>query len=132
MDKQSDCYLLHERHIKQRFIHRDYGKRQRNDGDIKVWRKIMNLRELHEYISTFDFRQYGIEQIDFVEIRSKDGKVVYHINTQEHKIPEVVKSLKEWIEAQIVYCYLNRQIREFSIEIMGHDNENRIACIRGM
>ena len=92
----------------------------------------MNLRELHEYISTFDFRQYGIEQIDFVEIRSKDDKVAYHINTQEHKIPEVVKSLKEWIESQIVYCYLNRKIREFSIEIMGHDNENRIACIRGM
>ena len=45
----------------------------------------MNLRELHEYISTFDFRQYGIEQIDFVEIRSKDDKVAYHINTQEHK-----------------------------------------------
>ena len=92
----------------------------------------MNLRELHEYISTFDFRQYGIEQIDFVEIRSKDGKAVYHINTQEHKIPEVVKSLKEWIESQIVYCYLNRQIREFSIEILGHNAENRIACIRGM
>ena len=92
----------------------------------------MNLRELHEYISTFDFRQYEIEQIDFVEIRSKDGKVVYHINTQEHKIPEVVKSLKEWIESQIVYCYLNRQIREFSIEILGHDTEKRIACIKGM
>ena len=97
----------------------------------------MNLRELHEYISTFDFRQYGIEQIDFVEICSKDGKVVYHINTQEYKILEVkilevIKSLKEWIESQIVYCYLNRKIREFSIEIMGHNNENRIACIRGM
>ena len=92
----------------------------------------MNLRELHEYISTFDFRQYGIEQIDFVEIRSKDGKVVYHINTQGYEIPKIVKSLQEWIESQIVYCYLNRQIREFSIEIMGHDNENRVACIRGM
>ena len=97
----------------------------------------MNLRELHEYISTTDFSQYGIEQIDFVEIRSKDGKVVYHINTQEYKILEVkilevIKSLKEWIESQIVYCYLNRKIREFSIEIMGHNNENRIACIRGM
>ena len=83
----------------------------------------MNLRELHEYISTFDFRQYGIEQID---------EVAYHINTQEHKIPEVVKSLKEWIESQIVYCYLNRKIGEFSIEIMGHDAEKRIACIKGM
>ena len=92
----------------------------------------MNLRELHEYISTFDFRQYGIEQIDFVEIRSKDGKVVYHINTQEYSIFKVVKTLQEWIESQIVYCYLNRQIREFSIEIMGHDAEKRIACIRGM
>ena len=53
----------------------------------------MNLRELHEYISTFDFRQYGIEQIDFVEIRSKDGKVVYHINTQGYEISKIVKSL---------------------------------------
>ena len=92
----------------------------------------MNLRELHEYISTFDFRQYGIEQIDFVEIRSKDDKVVYHINTQEYSIFKVVKTLQEWIESQIVYCYLNRQIREFSIEIMGHDAEKRIACVRGM
>ena len=97
-----------------------------------VWRKIMNLRELHEYISTFDFRQYGIEQIDFVEIRSKDGKVVYHINTQGYEISKIVKSLQEWIESQIVYCYLNRKIREFSIEIMGHDAEKRIACIKGM
>ena len=92
----------------------------------------MNLRELHEYISTFDFRQYGIEQIDFVEIRSKDGKVVYHVNMQEYSIFKIVKTLQEWIESQIVYCYLNRKIREFSIEIMGHDAEKRIACIRGM
>ena len=92
----------------------------------------MNLRELHEYITTVDFSQYGIEQIDFVEIRLKGDEVAYHINTQEHKIPEVVKSLKEWIESQIVDCYLNRQIREFSIEIMGHDAEKRIACIRGV
>lgn len=92
----------------------------------------MNLRELHEYISTFDFRQYGIEQIDYVEIRLKSGEVTYHINTQEHKIYEVVKSLKEWIESQIVYCYLHRQIREFSIEIMGHDAKNRISYVRGI
>ena len=92
----------------------------------------MNLRELHEYISTFDFRQYGIEQIDFVEIRSKDGKVVYHINTQGYEISKIVKSLQEWIESQIVYCYLNRKIREFSTEIMGHDAKKRIACIKGM
>lgn len=92
----------------------------------------MNLRELHECISTTDFSQYGIEQIDFVEIRSKDGKVIYHVNMQGNEIPKIVKTLQEWIESQIVYCYLNRQIREFSIEIMGHDNENRIACIRGM
>ena len=92
----------------------------------------MNLRELHEFISTIDFSQYGIEQIDFVEIRSKDGKVVYHINTQGYSIFKVVKTLQEWIESQIVYCYLNRQIREFSIEILGHDAEKRIACIRGM
>ena len=92
----------------------------------------MNLRELHEYISTFDFRQYEIEQIDFVEIRSKDGKVVYHINTQGYEISKIVKSLQEWIESQIVYCYLNRKIREFSIEIMGHDAKKRIACIKGM
>ena len=92
----------------------------------------MNLRELHEFISTIDFSQYGIEQIDFVEIRSKDGKVVYHINTQGYSIFKVVKTLQEWIESQIVYCYLNRQIREFSIEILGHDAEKRIACVRGM
>ena len=92
----------------------------------------MNLRELHEYISTIDFSQYGIEQIDFVEIRSKDGKVIYHINTQGYEIPKIAKSLQEWIESQIVYCYLNRQIREFAIEILGHDAEKRIACIRGM
>ena len=92
----------------------------------------MNLRELHEYISTFDFRQYGIEQIDFVEIRLKGDEVTYRINTQEYEIPKVVKTLQEWIESQIVYCYLNRQIREFSIEIMGHDAEKRIACVRGM
>ena len=92
----------------------------------------MNLRELHEYISTFDFSQYGIEQIDFVEIRSKDGKVVYHINTQGYEISKIVKSLQEWIESQIVYCYLNRKIREFSIEIMGHNAEKGIACIRGI
>ena len=92
----------------------------------------MNLRELYEYINTINFPQYGIEQIDFVEIRSKDGKVVYHINTQGYEISKIVKSLQEWIESQIVYCYLNRQIREFSIEIMGHDAEKRIACIRGI
>lgn len=92
----------------------------------------MNLRELYEFINTIDFSQYGIEQIDFVEIRLKGDETAYRINTQEHKIPEVVKSLKEWIESQIVYCYLNRQIREFSIEILGHDAEKRIACIRGM
>ena len=92
----------------------------------------MNLRELHEFISTIDFSQYGIEQSDFVEIRSKDGKVVYHINTQGYSIFKVVKTLQEWIESQIVYCYLNRQIREFSIEILGHDAEKRIACVRGM
>ena len=92
----------------------------------------MNLRELHEYISTFDFRQYGIEQIDFVEIRLKGDETVYRINTQEYSIFKVVKTLKEWIESQIVYCYLNRRIREFSIEIMGHDAEKRIACIKGM
>ena len=92
----------------------------------------MNLRELHEYISTINFPQYGIEQIDFVEIRSKDGKVVYHINTQGYEISKIVKSLQEWIDSQIVHCYLIRQIREFSIQIRGHDNENRVACIRGM
>lgn len=32
--------------------------------------------------------------------------------------------------SQIVYCYLNRQIMEFSIEILGHDAEKRIACMR--
>lgn len=92
----------------------------------------MNLRELHEYITTIDFSQYGIEQIDFVEITLKGDEVAYRINTQEYEIPKVVKTLQEWIESQIVYCYLNRQIREFSIEIMGHDAEKRIACIRGM
>ena len=92
----------------------------------------MNLRELHEYISTIDFSQYGIEQIDFVEIRLKGDEVAYHINTQEHKIPEIVTSLKEWIESQIVYCYLHRQIREYSIEIMGHDVKNRISYVRGI
>ena len=92
----------------------------------------MNLRELHEFIGTIDFPQYGIEQIDFVEIRLKGDEVTYRIDTQEHKIPEVVKSLKEWIESQIAYCYLNRQIREFSIEIMGHDAENRISYVRGI
>lgn len=92
----------------------------------------MNLRELHEYITTIDFSQYGIEQIDFVEIRLKGDEVAYRINTQEYEIPKVVKTLQEWIESQIVYCYLNRQIREFSIEIQGHDKEKRIACIRGM
>lgn len=92
----------------------------------------MNLRELHEYIDTIDFSQYGIEQIDFVEIRLKGDEVAYRINTQEYSIPKVVETLKEWIESQIVYCYLNRQIREFSIEIMGHDAEKRIACIRGI
>lgn len=92
----------------------------------------MNLRELHEYITTIDFSQYGIEQIDFVEIRLKGDEVAYRINTQEYEIPKVVKTLQEWIESQIVYCYLNRQIREFSIEIMGHDAEKRIACIRGV
>lgn len=92
----------------------------------------MNLRELHEYITTIDFSQYGIEQIDFVEIRLKGDEVAYRINTQEYEIPKVVKTLQEWIESQIVYCYLNRQIREFSIEILGHDKKKRIACIRGM
>lgn len=92
----------------------------------------MNLRDLHEYISTIDFSQYGIEQIDFVEIRLKGDEVTYRIDTQEYEIWKVVKTLQEWIESQIVCCYLNRQIREYSIEIMGHDKENRIVCIRGM
>lgn len=92
----------------------------------------MNLRELHKLISTIDFSRYGIEQIDFVEIRLKDDEVVYRINTQEYSIFKVVKTLQEWIESQIVYCYLNRQIREFSIEILGHDAKKRIAYVRGM
>ena len=93
----------------------------------------MNLRDLKNFITyQIDDRlaECGIDvdQIEQIKIYDrqfpsnyKDDNLVWKFKTDNHSYSAVIQKIDQWINNQIVICYMNDTLnRDLSIEIMGN------------
>ena len=92
----------------------------------------MNLRDLKNFITyQIDDRlaECGIDvdQIEQIKIYDrqfpsnyKDDNLVWKLKTDNLSYLDVLSKIEQWINNQIVICYMENKDRDLSIEIMGN------------
>ena len=90
----------------------------------------MNLRDLKTFVVTQmanKLTECGIDsnQITQIKIQDRtlppDDDVVWKLKTDNHSYSAVIQKIDQWINNQIVICYMNDTLnRDLSIEIMGN------------
>ena len=94
-----------------------------------VWSGRMNLRDLKNFITyQIDDRlaECGIDTNQITQIKIRDRKlqpddVVWKLKTDNLSYLDVLSKIEQWINNEIVICYMNDGLdRDLSIEIMGN------------
>ena len=93
----------------------------------------MNLRELSIFVSdTMDDRlaECGIDSNQIIQIKIQDRKlppddnvvwnVVWKLKADNLDYLDVLARIEQWINNEIIFCYMNGTDRDLSIEIMGN------------
>lgn len=90
----------------------------------------MNLRNLKVFVATQMANQLAecgidVDQIEQIKIQDRtlppDDDVVWKLKTDNHSYSAVMQKIDQWINSQIVICYMNDTLnRDLSIEIMGN------------
>ena len=92
----------------------------------------MNLKDLKNFITCqMDDRltECGIDvdQIEQIKIydsqipsNDNDDNLVWKLKTDNHSYSAVIQKIDQWINTQIVVCYMENKDRDLSIEIMGN------------
>ena len=89
----------------------------------------MNLRDLKNFITyQIDDRlaECGIDTNQITQIKIRDRKlqpddVVWKLKTDNLSYLDVLSKIEQWINNEIVFCYMNDNLdRDLSIEIMGN------------
>ena len=93
----------------------------------------MNLRDLKNFITyQIDDRlaECGIDSNQIIQIKIQDRKlppddnvvwnVVWKLKADNLDYLDVLARIEQWINNEIVFCYMNGTDRDLSIEIMGN------------
>ena len=93
----------------------------------------MNLKDLKNFITyQIDDRLaecgINVDQIEQIKIYDRqfpsndnDDNLVWKFKTDNHSYSAVIQKIDQWINSQIVICYMNGGTdRDLSIEIMGN------------
>ena len=92
----------------------------------------MNLRDLQNFVisqMTNRLTECGInvDQIEQIKIRDRqipsndnDDNVVWKLKTDNLSYLDVLERIEQWVNNQIVICYMENKDRDLSIEIMGN------------
>lgn len=92
----------------------------------------MNLRDLKVFVATQMANRLtecgiGIDQIKQIKIsdsqipsNDNDDNLVWELKTDNHSYSAVIQKIDQWINAQIIICYMDDTDRDLSIEIMGN------------
>ena len=92
----------------------------------------MNLRNLHNFVvseMTNRLAECGIDvdQIEQIKIYDRqfpsndnDDNLVWKLKTDNLDYLDVLARIGQWINNEIVFCYMNGTDRDLSIEIMGN------------
>ena len=92
----------------------------------------MNLRDLQNFVisqMTNRLTECGInvDQIEQIKIYDRqfpsndnDDNLVWKLKTDNLSYLDVLSKIEQWINNQIVVCYMENKDRDLSIEIMGN------------
>lgn len=92
----------------------------------------MNLRDLKVFVLTQMANQLAecgidVDQIEQIKIcdsqipsNDNDDNLVWKFKTDNHSYSAVIKKIDQWINSQIIICYMENKDRDLSIEIMGN------------
>ena len=92
----------------------------------------MNLRNLKVFVATQMANQLAdcgidVDQIEQIKIydsqipsNDNDDNLVWKLKTDNHSYSAVIQKIDQWINTQIVVCYMENKDRDLSIEIMGN------------
>ena len=68
-----------------------------------------------------------VDQIEQIKIydsqipsNDNDDNLVWKLKTDNHSYSAVIQKIDQWINTQIVVCYMENKDRDLSIEIMGN------------
>ena len=92
----------------------------------------MNLRNLKVFVATQMANQLAdcgidVDQIEQIKIydsqipsNDNDDNLVWKLKTDNLSYLDVLSKIEQWINNQIVICYMENKDRDLSIEIMGN------------
>lgn len=92
----------------------------------------MNLRDLKIFVASEMANRLtecgiNLNQISQIKINNRqmpsndnDDNLVWKLKTDNHSYSAVIQKIDQWINAQIVICYMENKDRDLSIEIMGN------------
>ena len=92
----------------------------------------MNLRDLKVFVLTQMANQLAdcgidVDQIEQIKIydsqipsNDNDDNLVWKLKTDNLSYLDVLSKIEQWINNQIVICYMENKDRDLSIEIMGN------------
>ena len=92
----------------------------------------MNLRNLKVFVLTQMANQLtecgiDVDQIEQIKIYDRqfpsndnDDNLVWKFKTDNHSYSAVIKKIDQWINSQIIICYMENKDIDLSIEIIGN------------
>ena len=92
----------------------------------------MNLRNLKVFVATQMANQLAecgidVDQIEQITIcdsqipsNDNDDNLVWKFKADNHSYSAVIQKIDQWINTQIVICYMENKDRDLSIEIIGN------------